>query len=93
MFVTTESGDEDQRKGAIIFSTCTACRTEEGVVEYGGETLCSRCASLQEWAVVIAMIQRQLEPARTAKPAAVSGGGVPAVHAPAQVAADPFSAA
>lgn len=85
MLLTTESGGREPGKGSGSFTMCTSCHKEEGAVAYGGETVCSRCASLREWAVVIAMIQRQLEPSRTSS--AVPG------PASVQVGADPFSAA
>ena len=64
---------------------CAACHEHEGVVEYSGELLCSRCGVLREWAFVISMIQDRLSdrPVRS----------VPAAPAEADVAADPFAAA
>ena len=66
-----------------MFTMCTACQQQEGVADFGSETLCSRCGSLREWAAVIEMIQRQLA---TGPVASATTG-----HTVTDVAADPFS--
>jgi hypothetical protein len=64
---------------------CAACHQREGVVDYNGDLLCSRCGGMREWAFVISMIQDRLSDGSAQSPALASAGN--------DVAADPFAAA